>query len=319
MKDLVLITGGLGYLGGRIAQELSKAGYRLRLTSRRIPTPEIAATAPAGAELVAMDLFDKASVRDAMLGVDHVVHLAAMNENESEQDPEMALQVNSVGTLRVLKAAEVGGVRRFIYFSTAHIYGAPLVGHLDESTCPRPVHPYAITHKVAEDFVLASGKKSQLEALVVRLSNGFGAPTNPYVNRWTLLVNDLCRQAVNDHRLVLKSAGLQRRDFITLDDVGRAATHLVALNFAACGDGLFNLGGDGSTSILEMAERVAGRCRVVLGRELSIERPNPGPKDHDNDLRFMMDRIKATGFQLHSHIDREIDATLRLCRQVKGA
>jgi len=72
---------------------------------------------------------------------------------------------------------------------------------------PRPVHPYAITHHAAEDFVLAAHDEKRLMGYVIRLSNGFGAPAHAGVDRWTLLVNDLCRQAVQTRQLILRSAG----------------------------------------------------------------------------------------------------------------
>ena len=76
----------------------------------------------------------------------------------------------------------------------------------------------------------------------------------------TLLVNDLCRQAVQTGKLVMRSSGLQQRDFITLTDVGRAVRHLLELPPADCGDGLFNLGGDNSISVWDMVQRVSLRC-----------------------------------------------------------
>ena len=128
MKTYVLITGGFGYLGGRIATELaSKPGLAIRLGSRKIQLPP---TWLPQAEVAAMNILDPASLMSAMQGVRVVVHLAAMNENECLADPNKATLINTLGTLNVLQAAIDAGVKRFIYFSTAHIYGAPLVGHI---------------------------------------------------------------------------------------------------------------------------------------------------------------------------------------------
>ena len=67
---------------------------------------------------------------------------------------------------------------------------------------PLPDIPYAITHRAAEDFTLMFASRGKLDARVVRLSNAFGAPAHGSVDRWTLLVNDLCRQAVETKKLV---------------------------------------------------------------------------------------------------------------------
>jgi UDP-glucose 4-epimerase len=207
--------------------------------------------------------------------------------------------------------------------STAHVYGAPLQGRIDERTLPRAQHPYAITHKVAEDFVLAAHDQGRIEGVVLRLSNGFGAPAHAGIDRWTLLVNDLCRQAVVSGCLRLKSAGLQRRDFVTLQDVGGAVVHCLALRKVALGDGLFNLGGDCTLRIIDMAQQVSERWEVMTGTGLPLERPEPSPGEILNEasvepLVFSCAKLQATGFALLSARDAEIDATLQLCLRAFG-
>lgn len=308
MIQRVLITGGFGYLGGRIAVALTReAGFNIRLASREShsrPTwlPE--------AEPVRIDLLNPETTPDVMRGIDAVVHLAAMNENDCVKDPSRALLVNGLGTHNILQAAIHAGVQRFVYFSTAHVYGAPLAGHITERTLPRPVHPYAITHHAAEDFVLAANDQGRITGIVVRLSNGIGAPTHPDVNRWTLLVNDLALQVAQTGRIVLRSDGLQRRDFVTLADVGRATGHLLGLDQGVIGDGLFNLGGEASLTVWEMAQRVAARACAINGITPRIERPEPGPEASAPDLMYDAGKLKATGFRLTGDIDGEIDNTL---------
>ncbi len=315
MINRVLVTGGFGYIGGRIAVELAQEqDWVVRLGSRKAqPAPDWLPQA----ETVQMDVLDPKSLSVALADVQTVVHLAAMNENDCVTDPNQAVLVNTLGTLNVLQATIVAGVRRFIYFSTAHVYGAPLVGQITEKTLPRPVHPYAITHHAAEDFVLAAHDRQEITGIVVRLSNGFGVPTHPQVDRWTLLVNDLCRQAIENQKLVLRSSGLQQRDFITLADVGRAVVHLVGLSPEACGDGLFNLGGDLSLSVWEMTQRIASRCQKTLGFSPEIVRIQPAEGEIGDDLRYDCNKLKQTGFCPQGSIDAEIDETLRLCKNVQ--
>lgn len=310
MTAKVLLTGGLGYVGGRLALAMKDAGHFVHCGTRRsgISEPDWFPDM----RMVHLDWESVSSLSQACQGVDCVVHLAAMNEIESARDEVGALQMNGLASLRLLEAARAVGVARFIYFSTAHVYGAPLQGDIDETTLPRPVHPYAITHKVAEDFVLAAHDRKQIEGVVIRLSNGFGAPVSPSIDRWTLLVNDLCRQAATSGTLRLNSAGLQLRDFITLGDVARAVNHLIQLEVGQLADGLFNLGGGKAISIFHMAERIAARWQAMTGSEIPILRPAwdgvPPP-----ELNYRCDKLAGTGFKLNSEFDREIDGTLELC------
>lgn len=318
MTASVLITGGSGYVGGRVIRRLSSRGdLLLRIGGRQregVFPSWLACGSP-----VSLDLLSNESLVSACSGVETIIHLAALNEIDSSSDPERALLVNGLGTLKLLQAAEKAGVSRFIYFSTAHVYGAPLAGTITERTLPRPVHPYAITHHIAEDFVLAAHDRNALTGIVVRLSNGFGAPADSSVNRWSLLVNDLCRQAVTSRVLALRTSGLQRRDFIPLEDVARAVEHFLFLEPSLCVDGLFNLGGESPLKIIDIAERIAGRCQVVLGYTPEVNRPQPLLDEVSADLDFSIEKLKSSGFSLSGNMDEEIDATLLLCKEAFGS
>jgi len=312
MSETVLVTGGLGYIGGRVCRFLAEyADFHLRLGTRQAHQ-----TPPhwlCNGKLAFLDLLDDSSLEKACRGVKYIVHLAALNEIDCAADPARALMINGLGSLRLLRAAITAKVERFVYFSTAHVYGAPLTGTLTEQTLPRPQHPYAITHRIAEDLVLAARDKGEIQGIVLRLSNGFGAPERANVNRWTLLANDLCRQAVTSGKLSLRSSGLQLRDFITLNDISRAVQHILTLSPEACADGLFNLGGENPTRIIDVAERIAFRYEQLFGANLAIDRPSPLPSESSLPLDYRIDKLKATGFELRANIDEEIDSTLELC------
>lgn len=315
MTVQVLITGGFGYIGGRVAQQLANAGFSVYLGTRRSEL-----TAPAWlpqAQVTHLDWNAPAALANACAGIDCVVHLAAMNEVDSARSPVEALRMNGLGSLHMLEAAIAAGVPRFIYFSTAHIYGAPLAGTITEATLPRPQHPYAITHKVAEDFVLAAHDQKRIEGLVFRLSNGFGAPLTADVDRWTLVVNDLCRQAVTSGALRMHTPGTQLRDFITLEDVARAIVHSLNLDVSALADGLFNLGGDYAVPVFTMAEHIVARWEVMTGQELPFYRP-VAQETSPLALLYSCEKFKQTGFNLTADIAREIDATLTLCQAAFG-
>lgn len=317
MTTTVLITGGTGYVGGRIVSRLAqRSDLCLRIGARQTTESLPAWLNPA--DRVHLEMTSTESLAEVCSDIDCIVHLAALNEIDSAADPEQALLVNGLGTLKLLQAAEKAGVRRFIYLSTAHVYGAPLSGVISEQTLPRPVHPYAITHRTAEDFVLAAHARKIMTGIVLRLSNGFGVPADSAVNRWTLLVNDLCRQAATTGVLTLTSSGLQRRDFIALEDVARAVEHVLFLENPLCGNGLFNLGGESSLKVIEIAEIIADRCLAVLGYTPEICRPLPTAGETSADLEFCITKLSLSGFRLRGNMNDEIDATLLLCKEVFG-
>lgn len=312
----VLITGGMGYVGARVAQELAtRDDLEIVLGSRSAQRPPVWLS---NSTVVSMDWSSSDSLSEACRGISAVLHLAAMNEIDCARDPVAALESNGVYSVRLLEAAKLNNVKRFIYLSTAHVYGAPLAGRIDEKMLARPRHPYASSHRAAEDAVLAAHDDGKLTGLVLRLSNGFGAPAHPDVNRWTLLVNDLCRQAVVERRLTLRSAGLQRRDFVTLQDVGRAFSHVLDLSREQAGDGIFNVGGAWAPRVIDVVEMVQARCIAILGFTPDIVRPESSANEIMLPLDFRIDKLLATGFQLLGDRAAEIDATLVLCRDAFG-
>jgi UDP-glucose 4-epimerase len=311
----LLITGGFGYLGGRLALHLaSQSHYEIVLGSRKN-----AESPPwlSHARVVQTRWDSSEELEGICAGVDAVVHMAGMNAQDCAVDPAAALKFNGVGTAKLLQAAIRQGVKRFIYLSTAHIYDSPLSGVITEQKCPVNLHSYATSHRAGEDVVRAAHQRKDIEGVVIRLSNAYGAPIHKDANCWMLLVNDLCHQAVMTRRMMLRSAGMQRRDFITLSDACSAAGHLLTLPNDKLGDGLFNVGGH-AIRVIDMAEIIQARCLAVLGFIPEIIRPEPIEGEISPDLDYCIGKLLATGFSLGGDCHNEIDATLHLCSDAFG-
>jgi UDP-glucose 4-epimerase len=313
MKRRTLISGGFGYLGGRLAQFLaSHENYEILLGTRRQTQPPFWLPQ---AKVVQTCWGSPQSLQEICYGVDCIVHLAGMNAQDCAADPDAAMKINAVATAHLVQAAFRQKVKRFIYISTIHVYGSPLAGVITEETKPTSAHPYALSHQAGEDVVLASHQSGEIEGIVIRLSNAYGAPVDKDANCWVLLVNDLCRQAATSGRLVLRSAGLQKRDFIPLHDVVRAIDHFMESPFDKFCDGIFNLGGEATYRIIDLAELIAERCEAVLGFRPEIERPDSVPSESSPELNYQIDKLKETGFSLNGNIKSEIDATLEFCHK----
>ena len=312
----ILITGGMGYVGGRLANYLSEHAPELclRLMTRR-PQEEVPPWA-APMDVVRGDVLEEQSLTSALEGVDTVIHLAAANEIDCQRDPDLALEVNGRGTYRLLQACRQQGVERLIYFSTFHVYGPGAPQVIDEDTPTRPIHPYSITHHLAEDYVNWFRHSHGMETLILRLSNGYGYPSDPWVNRWTLIFNDLCMQAVQNGEIKLRTSGTQQRDFVSLTDVARGVCHLLALPSSKWGDGLFNFGGDCSLSIIQVARAVAAEYRHCYGKDLPVITGTAEDIQVDGPLVYSVDKLKATGFSLVGNMSEEVRRTFEMCNQL---
>lgn len=308
----LLITGGFGYLGGRLAQFFGEqGGYEILLGTRH--QAEQPSWLP-HAKVVQTQWDSPASLEESCSGVEAVIHLAGMNAQDCSTDPVAALEFNGVATARLLHAAIRQKVKRFIYLSTAHVYGSPLTGVIAEETCPVSLHPYATSHRAGEDVVRGAHQRGEIEGMVIRLANAYGAPAHKDANCWTLLVNDLCRQAATTRHMTLKSAGVQRRNFVPLSEVCRAIGHLLHLPGQNLGKGLFNVGGEWSPTILEMACLVQDRCGVTLGFQPILTRIPPQFGEVAAELDYRLDVLHQTGFRPSSDRVAEIDRLLEFCK-----
>jgi UDP-glucose 4-epimerase len=240
--------------------------------------------------------------------------LAALNEHDSFNNIESAWKTNTLGTQALLSAANQKQIQKFIYLSTVHVYG-DCRGEITEDSPTRPYHPYAATHRAAEDMVRFYPHYKNMDTLTLRLSNGFGYPMDSGVNRWTLIFNDLCRQTMTSGEMVIKSSGKQHRDFIALHDVAAAVDHFLFKNSEKWDDGLFNLGGDCSFSILEVAKTIATVYEKKYGKPVPIQIAGKDNGEYYSPVHFNIDKLKKTGFCLTGNMEKEIEQTLSLCEK----
>lgn len=309
----VLITGAMGYIGGRLVQHLNDdKEINLVLGSReKILAPF---WAPNAATIqMNWDLLE--SFDEACIGADVVIHLAGMNAQDCAANPLAALRSNGKGTGNLLASAIKQGVKRFIFLSTAHVYANPLLGTITEKTPTLSSHPYATSNRVGEKLVLGAHQKNEIEGVVVRLANSFGAPTHKRVNCWMLLVNDLCYQAVTTRCMVLSSSGSSLRDFVPLTDVCNAITHLLKVSKKNLGNGLFNFGSGHSQTVLQMAILIQDRCEKIFGYKPSLSRIDCCEIVSCDNLEFRSDAIYGSGFNGRSDKSQEIDRLLRFCKE----
>lgn len=308
----ILITGGFGFIGGRLGQYLQENGHQVILGSRKaICPPEWLPHA----EVAQIDWSDSRALKQICSRVDVVIQAAGMNAQDCASDPVAALEFNGLVTARLVAAASRVGVKRFIYLSTAHVYASPLVGTITEETCPRNLHPYATSHLAGEHAVLSANQRGQIEGIVLRLSNAFGAPVHKDVNCWMLLVNDLCKQAVQTRKLVLQTSGLQQRDFIGMTEVCRVAEHLAVGNGSSTQPSIFNVGSGVSQSVFAMAQSIQQRCAQVLGFEPVLQCVQGEADEPLPMLSYRVDNLAALGIK-SDFLENlaEIDSLLRFCQ-----
>jgi len=304
----ILITGGFGYIGGRVAKYLVEQGHYVVLGSRKKQkVPEWLSNA----EVCELDWNDDRSLSLACTGCDVVVHSAGMNAQDCIADPVSALEFNGVATTRLVWVSRDVGIAKFIYLSTAHVYTSPLIGVINEDVCPNNKHPYASSHLAGENAVLYASKIDEnFTGIVLRLSNIVGAPTHKNANCWMLVANDLCKQAVLTNKMIVKSSGLQERNFVAMSSVCSVVKKILELDSVPR---IINIGSEKSFSILDMAREIKRACR---NRDLTIEVLGGDTCEHHDSLVY---KSNYDLFDIYpsstKKFNKELENTLLFCEQ----
>lgn len=221
---------------------------------------------------LAGDVIDQLATRFEAL--DAVIHLAGPSEVFAATDPDRLLHDTVMAATHVGQAAHDANVPRVTYLSTVHVYGVR--AHegiaLTESLRPEPRHLYPVS-RLASEHALASLVGDQV-LVVLRMSNAVGAPARPDLERWTLVTNDLARQAVVSGTMTLRTPGLQGRDFVALVDV--CGILEASIDRDRVPGGTYNLASGSSVSIRALAELVQDEVERQTGRRPTLTAPDAG-------------------------------------------
>ena len=307
-----LVTGGFGYAGAWISGYLAAKGHTVFVLSRRVRPPD--ACFPH--TLISADIAQGPPEELAGLlpdRLDGVVHAASVNEEFLAGYPRKALLINALGTRNLLEALRMRYDRQspgqplLVYLSTIHVYGAT-GGTVTEATTTLPRNDYALTHLFGEEYCRLFMRTGRLPSVIARLSNGYGAPKLPGSDKWHLLLNDLCKNAVERGVLTIRAHPGTPRDFLWLGDAASGVYRLLRRPDLA--GSLFNLSSGQSLAIGEVAERVAAVAGRKLGRPIAIRHeaaaaPSP-PSLHISNEAF----VAATGMTFHNPMEEEIAAIL---------
>ena len=306
----VLITGGFGYLGGRIGQHLESIGHSVTLASRKFcPVPDWCK----GANITIINWDEFESINASCVNIDAIIHTAGMNAVACSKDPKLSIQFRENATKNLLIAAAQNNVQKFIYVSSAHVYQQPLSGTINESSPITNTHPYALSHKAGETSVLKSHFVRNMNAFVVRLANGFGAPTRPDADCWTLFTNQLIREIVVSRTMTIKGKSHDARNFVTMTDVCRAFAFMLEDQRLYKSYPIINIG-DRNMSLLEKAELIEDVYLETATMPINFDRGRFfDTKRSLQKLEFQSNVIRSLGFQPLSDFRAEIRRMFKFC------
>lgn len=287
-NKISIVTGGAGFIGSHLAEELANRGYDVviidNLSTGRLQNIEHIVTR-GNVELHKGDIRDLTFLKALFQDAYYVFHQAALpSVPRSIEDPLSTHEVNCTGTLNVLLAARDCDVKKVVYASSSSVYGDTQVLPKDESMIPNPLSPYAVTKLIGEYYCQVFQRLYNLATVSLRYFNVYGPRQNPD-SQYAAVVPKFIDRVRRNESPVIFGDGLQTRDFTYVYDVVKANI----LGAESDMSGVFNIGKGANNTVNDLAKFII----AILGEEIKPEYIQARPGDVKHSLA---DISKAADF-----------------------
>ena len=278
-KSKFLVTGGAGFIGSNIVEELLKQGHFVRVldnfsTGKR----ENLKGFEKDIELIEGDIRSYHIVREAVEGIEFILHQAALpSVPRSIKDPITTNEVNVVGTLNILNSAKDAKVRRIVYASSSSVYGDLDVLPKTEDMLPKPLSPYAVSKLAAEKYCQVFTKLYGLETIIFRYFNVFGPRQDP-TSQYSAVIPKFTTLMKNNLSPIIYGDGTQSRDFTFVKNVVEANLLACNNNMAKFSGEVFNIAYGKSVTLKDLIIKI----NKLLGKDIpsKLSEPRPGDVKH---------------------------------------
>lgn len=244
----ILVTGSSGQLGSYMCELLMKKHDVIGFDLRPQPYRDLQSISIVG------DITEEPQVKHALAGVQSVVHCAAqVSVERSTQDPLFDAWTNILGTVTMLNESALAGVSKFIYVSSAAVYGQPKYVPIDENHPTQPISNYGTSKLAGEKYAYAFAKNTKMETVVVRPFNFYSSRADPQ-SPYSGVITRFVARVMEDKPPVIDGDGRQTRDFVHARDVAMMIG--LALEKEGLTGEVFNCGSGRSTSVNELASTV---------------------------------------------------------------
>ena len=276
-----LITGGAGFIGSNLAEQLSQKGKSVRILDNFFSgkRKNLSFAGHSDLEILEGDIRKLQDCRTAVAGVDFVLHHAALaSVPRSIQEPLLNHDINVTGTLNLLIAARDAHVKRFIFASSSSIYGNGDSAGEDperpknEECQPAPLSPYALSKHIGEQNCRLFHQLYGLDVVILRYFNVFGKKQDPG-SEYAAVIPKFIEAVLKGERPLIYGTGMQSRDFVYIDDVVEANLRACLAPQTAVGR-VFNIASGKGYNLIDILDYL----RQVDGRMINpiFAQPKPG-------------------------------------------
>ena len=273
----IIITGGAGFLGRHLCRALVAAGHSLKIIDLK-ENPEF--------ETIIADVRDTEKMKELITDAQVVFHLASLIEaGESVEKPDKYIDYNINGTLSVLEAMRLNGLKSFVFSSSAAIYGEPVRVPIKEDDRTIPINPYGMTKLAMEALLRSYVEAHGFTGAALRYFNLYGPGEHHQPE--THAIPRFIEQIYQGKEVTIWGDGSHQRDYIYIDDIVDA--HLKALDLVAAQPDKYhylNLSTENPSSVMKVVEII----EQAMDKKAQIKHHDPRPGD---PLQLYADASKA--------------------------
>lgn len=290
-----LVTGGAGFIGSNIVKELLNKGENVCVldnfaTGKRENI--LTFNENPNFRIIEGDLRSFHTVRDAVKGVDYILHQGALpSVQRSVNDPITTNEVNISGTLNILEAAKEFGVKRVVFASSSSVYGNSKNLPKEETMNIAPLSPYAISKYAGERYCQVYYQIYGLETVCLRYFNVFGPNQDP-TSQYSAVIPKFIKSILKDEQPIIYGDGLQSRDFTFVENVV-SANLLACVADNAAGE-TFNIACGERFSLIQLVESINELLSKNINPIYSTERKG----DVKHSLASIEKAKKILGFNV---------------------
>lgn len=269
--DRILVTGGAGFIGGFVVEQLLSAGKAVRvLDDLSTGSMDTLDGLSGDLEFQRGDIRDEKAVREAVEGVEGIIHLAAdISVPDSLINPLHTYSVNVMGTLTVLEEARRRRVRSCVIASSAAVYGEPVGSKQSEDSPTLPLSPYGASKLECEMLASLYSRAFGTPTLCLRLFNVYG-PRQRHDSPYAAVIPIFLSRMMQGQPPQVFGDGLQRRDFVFVGDVARAL--IGALERPDLAPAVYNVASGTSCNLLDLIAEINRSLGTSLQPEFFPER-----------------------------------------------
>lgn len=262
-KEKIIVTGGAGFIGSHIADELIRLGYEVHIIDNM--------SAGKKENINSKAIFHEVDIRDydklipIFKNTTYVFHEAAMPQVQySIENPIETNEINVIGTLNVLEASRINKIKRIIFASSSAIYGNQDILPISETAKASPLSPYGAHKYIGEIYMKLYAEIYNIETVSLRYFNVYGVRQNSN-GAYASVISKFVEFKKNNQPLIITGDGEQTRDFVNVKDI--VSVNILVMKNKNIGKGeVINIGSGKQFSVNKIAELIGGSKNYISPR-----------------------------------------------------